>query len=190
MGSGGPSSRDFAFRYVLLARNLFSLNFRQDFGCGSGLARIWLGCGLVVARIWLGLVFGCDRKCLAEVKGKRFPAELLPPPLALPSNLTPASLEIQPWFGHHSCCLQTVWFCRPPTSVRLETGSMITYGWVLVMNNFLRQFCLLCSVSFCQLLACCVLKLGLVVLVTQDYRTPVSYSLYKLVPSDTKASRR
>ena len=70
---------------VKFARNLFSLNFRQNFGCGSDMAQLWLGCGSDMAqlwlgcgsdmaRMWLGRVFGCDRKSLAEVKGKRFPA--------------------------------------------------------------------------------------------------------------------
>ena len=43
------------------AKNFFSLNFRQSFRCGSD-----------AARTWLGRVFGCGRKSLAEVKGKRF----------------------------------------------------------------------------------------------------------------------
>ena len=50
---------------------------------------MWPGCGSDVfsdvARMWLGRVFGCDRKSLAEVKGKRFPAR--PPDYS--SNLCP-----------------------------------------------------------------------------------------------------
>ena len=34
----------------------------------------WLGCGSDVPRMSLGRVFGCGRKSLAEVKGKRLPA--------------------------------------------------------------------------------------------------------------------
>ena len=56
---------------ALIARNLFSLNFRQD------VVRMWFGCGSDVARMWLGRVFRCGRKSLAEVKGKRFPAALI-----------------------------------------------------------------------------------------------------------------
>ena len=67
------------------AGTLLSLNFREDVGCGSDVARMWLGYGSDVARMWLGCgsdvartwlrrVFGCGRKRLAEVKGKRFPA--------------------------------------------------------------------------------------------------------------------
>ena len=36
------------------ARNLFSLNFRQYFGCGLDLARIWLGYGSGMAQMRLG----------------------------------------------------------------------------------------------------------------------------------------
>ena len=61
--------------------NLYSLKFRQGFGSGSDVARMWLECGSGVARVgsdlarmWLGRVFGCGRKNLAGVKGKRFPA--------------------------------------------------------------------------------------------------------------------
>ena len=35
---------------------------------------MWFGTGSDVARMWLGRVFGCGRKSLAGVKGKRFPA--------------------------------------------------------------------------------------------------------------------
>ena len=60
------------------ARNLFSLNFRQDFGCGSDVARTWLGLGSDVAWTWLGhrsdVFADVVGTFLVEVKGKRFPA--------------------------------------------------------------------------------------------------------------------
>ena len=43
----------------LAARNLFSLNFCQDFGCGSDMARICLGC-----------VVGCGSDVLSDVTEK------------------------------------------------------------------------------------------------------------------------
>ena len=48
---------------------------RMWLGCGSDVARTWLGCGLDVARVSLGRVSRCGSKSLAEVKGKRFPAD-------------------------------------------------------------------------------------------------------------------
>ena len=56
------------------ARNHFSLNFCQCFGCGSDVARTWFGCGSDVVRMWFGrgldvvrICFGCGSDVFSDL---------------------------------------------------------------------------------------------------------------------------